>query len=275
MLALCVLLPTAAQAWGGLGHRTVAAIAENLLPAAKVARMNALLGMLETDNSFVDAASYPDEYLRDVSHQWDTWHFADLPDDGSTFSCNNTCLFDQLSDNLAILRQGNGDKAEAVALAWVIHLVGDLHQPLHMTGKLRGGNSFAVKYRGSSSCRLYKRPGAGKPGRAKVELHSAWDDCLVNDLANGRSPEQLASDILGSAGVSSYVGSPYVDTTDQTPWLAWGNESHALANSVAFASLRPNADLEDDYINGALSTVQSQLLKAGIRLAYLLDRNFQ
>ena len=72
-----------------------------------------------------------------------------------------TCLFDELAANLAILRQGKHDAAEAVALSWVIHLVGDLHQPLHVEAKDVGGSFFPVTYRGSSAC----------IGTSKVELH--------------------------------------------------------------------------------------------------------
>jgi nuclease S1 len=263
---------TAAHAWGGLGHRTVAAIAEDLIPPDKAKRINVILRKLEMDNNFVDAASYPDEFIRnhDAAHHFDSWHFADLPDDNSKFECNQQCLFDALQQNLAIVREGKKDKAEAVALAWVIHLTGDLHQPLHMSGRLKGGNGFQVKYRGKADCKNFK------DGETKVELHSAWDDCLVEELAGERDPETLAKDILG--GITSYKGRSEIEPEGNQPWLAWGNDSHALSVSVAFDSLQQGADLEDPYIKGkgkALDVVQSQLLKAGIRLAYLLDQNFK
>jgi hypothetical protein len=272
-LALFATVPQRALAWGAVGHRTVAAVAAQLLPAGKVQQMNVLLGQLEKDNNFIDAASYPDEYLRGVSKQWNDWHFADLPDDGGPFSCANDCLFDQLSDNLAVLRQGKHDKAEAVALAWVIHLVGDLHQPLHMTGNLRGGNGFTVTYRGQAGCPAPPHP---KP----FNLHASWDDCLVEELAMGRSAQQLGHDLLSDAGVTSYAGSPYIVAAHKGKWCpdlwcSWGDDSHDLANQVAFGTLKPNADLEDLYINGALPTVRDQLVKAGVRLAFLLDQNFK
>src|SRR5262249_16435115 len=142
------------------------------------------------------------------------------------------------------------------------------HQPLHMTGKLGGGNGFRVTYRGKHEC-----------GEATVQLHSAWDDCLVDELANGRDPQQLAKDLLGD--ITTYKGRGELKPPEKNPdkpWLAWGDESHALANSVAFDGLKQDADLEDSYIKGkdkALDTVQKQLLIAGIRLAYLLDQNFK
>jgi len=98
-----------------------------LIPG-KAEQMNLLLKQLETDGNFVDAASYPDEYVRDhdPDHTYNPWHFADLPEDNSAFVCGN-CLFKALPDNLAIIRANHRDKEEAVAIAWVIHLVGDLH----------------------------------------------------------------------------------------------------------------------------------------------------
>jgi hypothetical protein len=267
---VALFVPTApAWAWGGLGHRTVAAIAMQLLPAGKVQRMNAILGQLEIDNNFVDSASYPDEYIRDHDPSFGSWHFANLPDDGSKFTCGK-CLFSALQQELAVVDQGRGDKNEAIALSWVIHLVGDLHQPLHMSGRLVGGNDFKATYRGSSTCPLY----SGKTGPA--ELHSIWDDCLVEELAQGRSPQKLASDLL--VGATGYSGRPELANLTPSPWLAWGAASHALANSVAFDHLAQGADLGDSYIVGpgkALDVAQQQLLAAGVRLAYLLDQHFK
>jgi hypothetical protein len=108
-LAAVPLLPASSSvlAWGGLGHRIVATIALQLLPPEKVQAMNAMLVQLEMDGDFVDAASYPDEWVRnhDPGHQFGPWHFADLPDDGSSFHCGN-CLLKELPVNLAIVRNG-------------------------------------------------------------------------------------------------------------------------------------------------------------------------
>jgi hypothetical protein len=157
-----------------------------------------------------------------------------------------------------------------VAIAWVIHLVGDLHQPLHMSGRLRGGNDFHVTYRGKTECKTFQGI------EARVELHSAWDDCLVEELASGRDPRDVGKQILGN--ITTYKGRSEIKPDNAEPWLTWGNDSHALANSVAFDTLQDGADLEDSYIKGngkALDVVRRQLLTAGIRLAFLLDQNFK
>ena len=254
-------------AWGGRGHRIVAAIAMQLIPK-KAAKLDIVLRQLEIDNNFIDAASYPDEYVRshDREHAMSPWHFADLPDDNTPFVCNN-CLFDALGKNLDIVSQNRGDKENAQAISWVIHLVGDMHQPLHMDGRLRGGNDFPVTYRGKKTCKSY----SGRP--TKVELHSVWDDCLVEELSAGRSPQQMAKALLGK--IRSHKGRPEVAGTDPKPWLEWSGEIHDLAVKVAFADLQAGTDLGAPYIEGkghAIDIVRQQLLTAGIRLAFLLDR---
>jgi hypothetical protein len=264
------LLPATAQAWGGRGHRIVAAIAMQLIPD-KAARIDAVLSQLEVDHNFVDAASYPDEYIRDhdPGRHFNAWHYANLRDSGQPFACGK-CLFTALVENLGIIQAGKQDKAEAVAIAWVLHLVGDLHQPLHMVDRLRGGNDFHVTYRGKKSCRNLSG------NYAKVELHSVWDDCLVEEFANGRDARTVAKALLGN--ITTYAGRPELEVNALQPWLTWGEASHALAISVAFDSLQDGEDLDDRYIKGkgkGLDVVQQQLLAAGIRLAYLLDQNFK
>jgi hypothetical protein len=268
-LVLCAT-SSSAFAWGGLGHRTVAAIAMLLIPE-KAAKMDAILAQLEMDGNFVDAASYPDEFIQDhdPGHKFNSWHDAGLPDDGTPFVCGE-CLFKALPAELAIMRQGGGGKAEAVAIAWVENLVGDLHQPLRMDARLRGGSLFHVSYRGIKACDEFTKKDP------KFNLQKVWDDCLVEELAAGRDPKTLAKDLLGD--IKTYKGRPEIGHASRRPWLAWGTESHALAVSVAFDHLQEGADLQDAYIlgdgNGALSVVRHQLLLAGIRLAFLLDQNF-
>jgi len=268
-LMACVSAPSA-LAWGALGHRTVAAIAMLLIPE-KAGKMDLILAQLEMDGNFIDAASYPDEFIRDhdPEHKFEAWHYAGLPDDGMPFVCGD-CLFKALPAELAILRRGGGGKAEAVAIAWVEHLVGDLHEPLRMDGRLRGGRLFHVSYRGIKACDDFTKKDP------KFNLQTVWEDCLVEELAAGRNPKALAKDLLGD--IKTYKGRPEIGHASRHPWLAWGTESHALAVSVAFDHLQEGADLQDAYIlgdgNGALSVVRQQLLLAGIRLAFLLDQNF-
>lgn len=272
-LVICVLLLCGASspafAWTSIGHRTVATIAMILIPE-KAARMEVILRQLETDGDFIAAASYPDDYLaeHDPGAHFDAWHYALLPDNNTPFVCTD-CLLKALPANLAIIRQGGGGKKEAIAIAWVENLVGDLHQPLHMDGRLRGGRLFHVSYRGLRACDEWTKK------NPKFSLYDVWDECLLEEYAAGRDPETLAKELLGD--IKTYKGRPEIGHASRHPWLAWGTESHELAVTYAFDGLREGADLDDDYITGkgrALEVVKRQLLVAGIRLAFLLDQNF-
>jgi hypothetical protein len=262
LAVLVFAVPSHALAWGAKGHRTVAAIAADLLPPAKVAQMDALLKQLEADKDFIDAASYPDEYVRDHDPQrkFSPWHYSNLPDAGP-FTCG-VCLYSALDQNLKIIEAGGRDYKTAVALAWVIHLVGDIHQPLHASGKLAGGGGFPVTYRGQSNC----------PGATNVQLHKVWDDCLVEEASQGKAARDFAKDLLGS--IRSYEGRSELGDMSGAAWERWGSHSRDLANSDAFDGLRQHADLQDAYIGPAKTVVRAQLLTAGIRLAWLLDHDF-
>jgi hypothetical protein len=257
---------TEALAWGGHGHRIAAAIAIKLLPPEKAAALDKLMRESEVKRSFVDAASYADEVIRGEDHagKFNPWHFVDWSDKRKQYSdsfCDPTCIVDELPDQIeaASTETDTGDKA--LALSWVIHLVGDIHQPLHVSDrKDRGGNDFHVTYRGSAEC-------ADKHGEKvkKVELHKVWDDCLVFELQGDDTWQQLAETIRG--GLTTYKGHPAASGEV----VDWASESHALAHTFAYNGLKQGADLKDAYIKKALPVVRDQLLRAGSRLAKTID----
>jgi S1/P1 Nuclease len=101
-----------------------------------------------------------------------------------------------LPKQIEAMRTSTDMEAKALAMSWVIHLMGDLHQPMHVTDRGdRGGNEFKVTYNGRTRCRESNSTGA----EAKVELHSAWDSCLVLTLENGRTFDKLADDSCSSS----------------------------------------------------------------------------
>jgi len=263
-------LATNAMAWGGDGHRTVAAIAFALLPPDKAQAINNLLRNSDVGRGFVDAASYPDEVIRgqDHHHVFSPWHFVDWPIDKAEFSdafCGDACIINQLPRNIDIMRSTTDMQAKALAISWVIHLIGDLHQPLHVADHSdRGGNEFKVTYHGRATC-----PESNSSGqRTKVELHSVWDSCLVFSLENGRTFDKLADDLRGN--LTTYQGHAAATGTP----MDWMRETHSAAIATAYDGLNNGDDIGDSYVNQALPVVQDQLLKAGIRLAKILDENF-
>jgi S1/P1 Nuclease len=88
-------------------------------------------------------------------------------------------------------------EAKALAMSWVIHLMGDLHQPMHVTDRGdRGGNEFKVTINGRTRCRESNSSGT----KTKVELHSVWDSCLVFTLESGRTFDKHSPTICDEAG---------------------------------------------------------------------------
>jgi S1/P1 Nuclease len=273
LLLACTLLanPLPAWAWGGDGHRTVAAIAFKLLPPAKAMALDRLLRQSDVREGFIDAASYPDEVIRRQDHRgvFSPWHYVDWPVDAAQYPpsvCTPDCILQELPRQIDIVRTSTDLQARALALAWVIHLIGDLHQPLHVADRDdRGGNEFRVRYHNRATC----SGGASEQHPVKVELHSVWDTCIVVEIESGAEPADFADALRG--GLTTYRGDPAAagDIMD------WAKEAHDLSVTAAYDGLQDGADLEEPYVSAASNVIEKQLLRAGVRLAKVLDENFQ
>lgn len=270
-LCLGILVgPIEAKAWGYDGHRIVAAIALKLLPPEKAAALENLLRTSSVNRSFVEASGYADDVLR-RTHEFDKWHYVNWPDDSDSASdqeCYPNCVLKALSQQISIAKKSDDPNEKALALSWIIHLIGDLHQPLHVADRDgdAGGNGFAVTYVGQEWCGEPPPPGH----RPHMQLHKVWDDCLVLTLMEGKSRDDLANEIVGT--LSSYQGHPFALGLRRD----WAKESHGLARTHAYADLDPGDDIarESAYVQKALPAVREQLLKAGIRLASTIDQTF-
>ena len=165
--ALVALSPAPALAWGKTGHRVVAAIADTQLSGLARAHVREILGPGE---SLVDAANWPDEMRSDPAIFWQKtstpWHYVTL--NGITYdhAPPEGDALEALDHFAKVLKDPAASLADKqTALRFVIHLVGDLHQPLH-AGKCcdRGGNDVKVTW-------------FGKP----TNLHAVWDSQLVDE----------------------------------------------------------------------------------------------
>jgi len=137
------------------------------------------------------------------------------------------------------MRSSTNTEAKALAMSWVIHLMGDLHQPMHVTDRGdRGGNEFKVTYNGRTRCRESNSTGT----EAKVELHSVWDSCLVFTLESGRTFDKLADALRGN--LTTYKGHPAASGT----MMEWMKETHQAGIDTAYDSLSNGDDLAGVYI---------------------------
>jgi len=309
-------------AWGCKGHQGVALIAEShLTPHARETALS-ILKAVPIDptlprycgasglDPFADASTWPDD-IRKLRPDTPPWHFIDIPrgapksDMAKYCPSQEGCVTSALTEQIRVLRDPKETpQAKADALRFVIHFVGDIHQPLHAsTNNDLGGNCVPVTFFGQA-------PQEGAPGRRLVEpggsvqnnpdsgsfhpnLHEVWDVEIIERFSSGESSQNLAKELdrKFSARMRAWQSRP-------ADFSAWAWESHELAEKVAYGELphripiaapRPIAscadlsateragllqlreNLADDYENAAAPVVQEQLAKAGARLASLIN----
>ncbi len=265
----------AALAWGESSHRLTAAIAERLLTreaSAQVVRMlagEASFGTPECPVSTLQDAARWADCVRPLKRYAHTahWHFDDIPICGTArhdvYCPDGDCLSTQTKRLIGVLGDVGADPAARLeALKLVVHFVGDLHQPLHAANNGdRGGNDVPTRFLGS----------ADNDGRQN--LHRVWDSRLAEKQFTGM--DAVAS-LFGR--LTPLEGAAWREG-DIDDWL---HETHAIAVDVTYAALpRPlvcNAKggdrelLDAAYYERAAPVVAQQLLKAGVRIAEVLNR---
>jgi hypothetical protein len=251
------------QAWGGQGHRLVALLAaERLTP---IARRNVvwLLG----PESLADVASWADRY-HDGAYQTFYWHFLNIPPDATSYDRDRDCprqpgvaagtrtdawrdcAVDRILYNKARLADTTLDRADrAIALKFLVHLVGDLHQPFHALGVGHGGNDIPVVVFGSDTC-----------GTRSCNLHGAWDDQLMahRHLDDAQYLPPLRALIANNDWGTRPAGTP----------AEWAMQSHDLARA---ALLPEHGRVDEAYYRAHIAVVDRRLALAGVRLAAILN----
>ena len=267
-LAVAALPDRPLNAWGVSGHRVVARIAwERMTPAAR-SRANDLLELGGAD-AFVAAATWADE-VRSARPETYNWHFVDIRVPFDTYvparDCPPTDRGDCVVAALARLRTAVADAARpaverAEALKFIVHFVGDLHQPLHATDNSdRGGNDVRVL------------PLRAEDGR-NTNLHAVWDTGLINLSAETEAAR--AGRLL--AGVQARP----VDVLglDVERWVLESNRvgREAVYAYPSFKVGAPGADLialDEAYRTTAVAAIDRQLQVAGVRLGALMTSLF-
>ena len=268
-----------AFAWLAEGHEIVAVIAaDNLTPAAK-AHVASILGVSDDTVSIakaMEAASIrPDTEFR-AEKTTPPWHYVDLclqdtERDLPARCPNGNCVTAKIDEYAHRLRVGQFDKWGAAGdLAFLIHFVGDIHQPLHAaTNADRGGTCQKVDV-----------------VPAEPNLHFAWDDAVVVEMEHQlgtESPETTAEKLERLYPAAS---NPQRWQPGSSERIAW--ESHRLAESAVYEALgipqKPcmpdscdpgtsvKVRLDRSYMVEAARIGERQLVKAGLRLAALLNR---
>ncbi|MGB6451616.1 MAG: S1/P1 nuclease [Steroidobacteraceae bacterium] len=275
--ALLLTSGSSAWAWGTQGHRTIGAIADRLLsPRAHAAVDSLLQGDLDRSGershrtTLEEVSTWADE-IRGTPAAHSTWHYDDIPVCGKArraeYCPNGQCNTTQLKRMLTIVSDTRATHQERnEALKWVVHLVGDIHQPLHAADNDdRGGNDVAVVL-------------AGVRTRRRMDLHGVWDNQLVRLALQTRNTRRPPDDIDALAAEAARL----VRLRGQGTPDSWALESNRLARDVAYHYPQFACDavptgivvLDAGYQRAAEIVVREQLLLAGGRLAGLLNRTF-
>jgi hypothetical protein len=293
---LTIGLTTRASAWNDFGHMVVAAIAYDYLTPTARAQVDALLKLNPSYQdwvtridkqdrrkvAFMKAATWPDMIKIDYRYRSDGdrpngpdagrnigyadklihryWHYIDIP-----FSPDGTALTDpdipNVQTQIVAFRQtlkdaGASDELKSYDLVWLLHLVADVHQPLHVSTRFsqrqpkgdRGGNDVMVCT--ATGC-------GGK-------LRRFWDDLL------GTSEDYKAA--MDKAKTLEAAETKLAGISDEAIWI---EESFLAAKQTAYAKpIGPDEgpyDLNDTYKAVAREVAEHRIALAGIRLAHLLN----
>lgn len=245
LFPILLLQPVSAFAWGATGHRVVGAIAEDHLSRKARRAVQRVLG----GGSMAIAATWMDEVRSD--HAYDhtrDWHWVTIPDGGNyadTGKNPNGDAIEAIESMVAQLKSDTLSPARQLfCLKVLIHLVGDLHQPLHVgRGDDRGGNSLQVQWFWKGS-----------------NLHRVWDSGLIDE--SGLSYTELARSI-------DRASKEEVRDWSRGTAADWAQENLAYRPQIYALEAGDKLDYAYQYLNWPL--VQRQLLKGGVRLAGLLN----
>jgi hypothetical protein len=309
-VALCMLAgslgASTTQAWGCKGHQTVALIAEKHLTPEARQLVQKFLGENPIDlklkrwcgnataDLMVDASTWPDDVRNERKNG--PWHYIDIPrgkhrGELDEYCGAEGCVTRAIEEQRAILKDKSSDPLKrAEAIRYIIHFVGDLHQPLHAASNAdNGGNCVPVKY-----FRHEPLLNALHPEREDYSpnLHQVWDTEIVErdmEISNPlRYADELDEKFHVERAACEAAGIHVVE---------WAWESHERAETVAYDAFPEKIGIEPDmklkscaennhmgkrmfekhlavgevYQNNAAKAAEAGLAEAGVRLAMILN----
>lgn len=282
---LLLLLPAPALAWGDYAHRLTASIAWSQLSPAARAQVKALIRAapgLDTPEcrlaSIEDASVWPDcvrGRYRDRFAFSAPWHYQNIsvcePFDITAKCWNGDCVTAQIPRQQAILADRSRPAAERLqALAFLVHMVGDMHQPLHMGDKAdRGGNDVRAAF------------GFKAPDR--MNLHWIWDGDLAERALT--EPPAIAPRRITPAMRAAFAAGP---AGTEAKVALWAREAWDIARTTVYPELKdypdscpipesgrralPRGTVTPAYVAAATPAVRTQVAKAGTRIASLVEQ---
>ncbi|WGR73053.1 S1/P1 nuclease [Bradyrhizobium sp. ISRA426] len=256
-----VSLTDRACAWGDEGHQIVCEIAYRLATVDTRAAIRKLVRNDQEYDTFSESCVYPDHPRKRASE-----HFLNLPCTAHELppeGCPGAipCALSAIENDSTVVGARGKPADRLIALKFLGHWVGDIHQPLHVSfADDRGGNDISVS------------------GQCSGVLHATWDTCLVIK-AVGTDVSTAVSDLIDT--LTPAMKEEWVQSDPRD----WANESFAITEDIkthycvlqSGACTKPDSthvEIDDAYIAANTAVVRERLLKAGVRLAHLLDKLF-
>jgi hypothetical protein len=237
-------LSLSAFPWGATGHRVIGAVAQKYLSKNAKRNIEKLLGY----ESMAMASNWMDEIRSDSTYRYaNDWHWVTIPD-GMTYAQSEKNPKGDLIQTIERLITELKNKKltpaqELVHLKMLIHLIGDVHQPLHAgRGEDFGGNGIKVTWH-----------------RAETDLHTVWDSDMINETK--LSYTEFAQSLQPASAEE-------IKTWQSTNVNTWAQESVALRSQVYDIG---NGKLGYRYSFKNMPTVRLRLNQAGVRLAAVLN----
>jgi len=241
--------------WGAVGHHAIGRIAErHLTPTAQTA-VRELLG----NESLADIASWADEVRPTPEYrQTEPWHYINEPS-GLTFAeferqvtggAEMNVYKALLAQEKVVMDVKTTKRQKAEALKFIVHFVGDMHQPMHVShAEDKGGNTIQVNFDGKGT-----------------NLHSLWDSKMIDRFA--ANYQELADKVDHATPVQ-------ISQWQKDAPIKWAWESYELSSKLyAEVDAMKSRAIGDEYYREHIGIVEQRLEQAGIRLAGVLNNLF-
>jgi hypothetical protein len=241
---LVVMVPSYGWTWGSQGHQIIAIIAQSQLTPVARKEVDRLLA-LEPGATIESVSTWADEHRNPATA---AWHYVNLPRGNCMYEAqrdcpDGRCVVEAIQKQTDVLQSSASDDKKLLALKYLVHFVGDVHQPLH-AGYTddRGGNTYQLQVfmRGSN-------------------LHAFWDTGLIRNLN-----EEVD-------GVAKRLGTTSTSYQASSPWSA-AQAAQESCEIVSTDGFYPERLVGMDYIQKYTPVMESRLKVSGERLAELLNR---
>jgi hypothetical protein len=273
-----------ASAWGQLGHEVVAEVAWTRLGTAERVHLDSIFagagtiyGNMRGEKAMQYASIWPDLLREGHQHgghmdvplvifkslganssanrKVDNLHFADFDENGRVSPSDDVIIGVRLA--LQALRdKGSSGEARGEALSFLVHLVGDAHQPLHCARRADyGGNTIAISGLGEN--------------QERTELHAVWDSGMLRLVHISQAREYVSARLLPV--IPQVASGALLSLNPET----WARESNTLANEAAYVNddgsqIQSGDALSQAYVDRNILIVDKRLAEAGVRLGAVL-----